>query len=110
MATISPQVINEYYWVCLRKTRFGRAEQLIRADVAAMCALATAPFDLHVHIAAHAVRDRTGYGWWDCLLLSSALAAGCRHFLSEDLQHDHDVDGLRIINPFLVEPADVLGE
>jgi predicted nucleic acid-binding protein len=29
---------------------------------------------------------------------------GCALLLTEDLQHDQDIDGVRIVNPFLVGP------
>ena len=30
----------------------------------------------------------------------STQVAGCRLLYSEDLQHDQDLDGLRVVNPF----------
>jgi predicted nucleic acid-binding protein len=38
---------------------------------------------------------------YDSLIVASALAAGCATLYTEDLQHDQQIEGLRIINPFL---------
>ena len=35
---------------------------------------------------------------------AAAQQQGCTLLLTEDLQHDRRIDGLRIINPFLVGP------
>jgi predicted nucleic acid-binding protein len=39
--------------------------------------------------------------WWDALVVSAALHAGCDRILSEDLQHGRRIAGLRVHNPFL---------
>ena len=52
--------------------------------------------------AALALQTSTGYGLYDCLILSSALQSGATVAFSEDLQHKQRIDGtLRIVNPFL---------
>jgi predicted nucleic acid-binding protein len=37
-------------------------------------------------------------------MVAAAQQQGCTLLLTEDLQHDQRVDGLRIVNPFLVGP------
>jgi predicted nucleic acid-binding protein len=39
------------------------------------------------------IQDATKFGWWDCTLLSSALLAGAKSFLSEDLQPERQLEG-----------------
>jgi predicted nucleic acid-binding protein len=41
-----------------------------------------------------------GFSFWDALILRSAKQAGCSVLLSEDLQQQREVDGVRIVNPF----------
>jgi predicted nucleic acid-binding protein len=48
---------------------------------------------LHIH-------SRWRYGFYDSLVIASALAAGCRTLLSEDLQQGQQLEGLTIIDPF----------
>jgi len=42
-----------------------------------------------------------GFSFWDALVLRAAKQAGCRVLLSEGLQDRQEVDGVRIVNPFL---------
>ncbi|RME20778.1 MAG: hypothetical protein D6806_15770 [Deltaproteobacteria bacterium] len=39
--------------------------------------------------------------FWDALVVQAAVAAGCEHLYSEDLQHGRKFGKLEIINPFL---------
>jgi predicted nucleic acid-binding protein len=48
--------------------------------------------------------------WWDALLLASAISAGCTHFLTEDAQGAPVIDGVMIVDPFVVAPESVLGK
>jgi len=38
--------------------------------------------------------------FWDALIIETALRAGARILWSEDMQHDREIDGLKIQNPF----------
>lgn len=39
--------------------------------------------------------------FWDAMLWATAQDAGVTLLLSEDFQHEHLLDGVRIVNPFL---------
>jgi predicted nucleic acid-binding protein len=54
---------------------------------------------------AWALQDLTGYSYWDSLMLAAALEQGCKYILTEDLQHERQVETLTIINPFQSTPA-----
>ena len=41
-----------------------------------------------------------GFGFYDALIVASALAAGCDTLLTEDLQAGRRIAGLTIVNPF----------
>jgi predicted nucleic acid-binding protein len=60
----------------------------------------TTTTDVSTLTRAWAICDETGYQWWDCLLLASAVGAACDLFLTEDLQHNRRIAGLRIVDPF----------
>lgn len=47
------------------------------------------------------IQARYGYGFYDSLIIAAALEAGCQRLLSEDMQHDQQIEQLRIVNPFL---------
>jgi predicted nucleic acid-binding protein len=54
-----------------------------------------------VHDAGMRLADTLGVSVYDAMILASALLAGCRTLVTEDLQHGQVVDGrLRIHNPF----------
>src|SRR4051794_12840185 len=40
------------------------------------------------------------FRFYDALIVAAALAAGCSHLYSEDLQHGQRFEGLTIVNPF----------
>lgn len=42
----------------------------------------------------------TKYSFYDSLIISAALKAGCSVLYSEDMQHDQQIQNLSIVNPF----------
>lgn len=108
MLNLNLQVLNELANVLFRKRKSLSNDQVFEA-VDKLSVLGTHPVSMPTIHAARAVRESTGYSWWDCLLLASAIELGCSHFLSEDLQDGHQIGGLTIINPFLHAPETILG-
>lgn len=96
---VSLQVLQEYFVTVTRKLGIDDAvacrkvELLAEFDVVAPdVADILAAIDLHrLH----------GFSFWDALILRSAKQAGCRVLLTEDLQDRQEVDGVRIVNPFV---------
>ena len=41
-----------------------------------------------------------GLSYWDAAILAAAKMLGCEAVYSEDMSHEEDYDGLRVINPF----------
>jgi predicted nucleic acid-binding protein len=106
-AIINLQVVNEFIAVSLRK--LGSADtRLVMAAADDLLRWGDVAIERHTVGRAWMLRHRTGYQWFDCLLLASALDAGCTLFLSEDMQHGHDVGGITIIDPFKSDRAVVL--
>jgi predicted nucleic acid-binding protein len=46
------------------------------------------------------VKQRWHFGFYDSLIVSAALEAGCETLFTEDLQHGQVLDGLRVVDPF----------
>lgn len=46
------------------------------------------------------LKERFQTSYWEAAILAAAQAANCRQLLSEDLNHDQDYDGVRVLNPF----------
>jgi predicted nucleic acid-binding protein len=101
---VGPQSLNECYRVLTEKRGLmPRSEaQLFVWALARFC---TAPYDFAVTQQAWRIQSAHRYGWWDCMLLGSATLAGCDLFLSEDMEHERTVEGLKIVNPFKLDPG-----
>jgi predicted nucleic acid-binding protein len=97
--TLSPQSLNETYRVLVQRRRLMPIDAA-RSYIRTLAPWAIAPLDAKTTERAFAVEDETGYGWWDCLMLASALQAECRLFVSEDLQDGREVASMRIASPF----------
>ncbi|WP_374989878.1 hypothetical protein [Rhizobium sp. TH2] len=60
------------------------------------------PIDVETHEGALVLPRRYNFSFYDALMVSSALRAGCQHLLSEDMHHSLHVESrLTILNPFL---------
>jgi len=100
---ISYQVIQEFANVATRKfaKRFSADEcqQFIDAAMQPLNRVSSSTELIH---AALALQTSTSYGFYDSLILASALQSGATVLFSEDLQHNQLINGtLRIVNPFL---------
>ena len=47
-----------------------------------------------------AIASRYHFSYWDSSILAAAALAGADTILTEDLQHDQVVEGIRVLNPF----------
>lgn len=102
---VSFQVLDEYYVVVTRKLKPGLNSEEARADVRDLLSWQPQTVDGDVVDAAWAVEDTFGLSFRDALVVAAAQVANARYLLTEDLQHGQDLDGLTVLNPFLVEPG-----
>jgi predicted nucleic acid-binding protein len=98
---ISFQVVQEFLNVATRKPqrRMSQAEaqQYLAQVLMPLCEVwPTAS----LYSDALSVADETGWSFYDSVIVSSALAAGCGAVLTEDLQTGRLIRGLEIRNPF----------
>jgi predicted nucleic acid-binding protein len=107
LLVLSPQSLAECYVVVAEK-RGLMPRNDARRFVRAWRPYCTAPYDFEVAQQAWRLQDRYEFAWWDCMLLASALLAGCGTFFSEDMHHEQDVDGMTILNPFRLDPSHAL--
>jgi predicted nucleic acid-binding protein len=101
---LSPQSLNECYRA-LTERRDLLPRHAARAYVISLLRFCTAPYDFDVTRRAWQIQERHRFGWWNTMLLASASLARCGVFFSEDMQHEHSVDGLTILNPFRLKPS-----
>lgn len=104
---ISPQVCAETKSVAERKLRIRPAE--VRKIVLQLLPWCTAPQTGEEVRRALDLADRWRMSWWDSLILASAIGAECTHLVTEDAQSAPVIEGVRLIDPFLVAPQDILG-
>ena len=53
------------------------------------------------------LEDRFGFSFWDSLIVAAVHMASCDVLLTEDLQHEADIDGVRILDPFRLPIGEV---
>jgi predicted nucleic acid-binding protein len=100
---LSPQSLNECYRIVTDRRPIMPREHA-RRFIGALSSFCVAPSGYEVTRQAWRIQDATKFVWRDCTLLSSALLAGAKYFLSEDLQHERQLDGMTILNPFRLDP------
>lgn len=104
---ISSQVLNELYNNAITRFPGPRTVALVRAQVRRLRVWQPPHLDAYTVDGAWGLQDRYGLGYWDALILSSAHQQGCRYLLSEGFEHGRQMDAVRILNPFLVAPAEL---
>lgn len=98
---ISVQVLNEFANVSSRKLALPWREIEQRIEVVSTLVGAVAPLSLDEHAAARKIARTRKIGFYDALIIASALAYDCDELLSEDFQSDARFGRLRVRNPFL---------
>ena len=54
------------------------------------------------------IEARFGVPYWDALIVASAQHTGCGYLLTEDLQHGQQLGAVTVMNPFSVQPHELL--
>lgn len=107
---LSFQVLQEFYITVTEKLEPGMSAARAQEDVQSLFAWKPIPVDQVVMEGAWHIQSRFKISWWDSLIVSAALQAGCRYVLTEDLQEGQNFGELRVINPFVQTPSDVFDE
>lgn len=89
-AAVSVQVLNELVAVARRKLAMNWTE-VAEAVAVIQQTCAVEPLTVEIHNGALRLAEQYRLAWYDALIVSAALAAGCRALYSEDMH-----DGLRI--------------
>jgi predicted nucleic acid-binding protein len=101
---LSTQVLNEFYWNVRRKFTSVLSGGDARTEVRRYQHWQPWLIDHATVESAWAVEARHGLAYWDALTVASAQQLGCSVLLTEDLQHGQSIDGVLIVNPFVVGP------
>jgi predicted nucleic acid-binding protein len=98
---LSLQVLQEYFVTVTRKLRVDA--QIARRKVELLAEFDVVAPDLDDILAAIDLHRLLGFSFWDALVLRTAKEAACTVLLSEDLQPGRTIDGVQIVNPFVLE-------
>lgn len=96
---LSMQVLQEFYVNVVRKIASPISKMQARAVISnySPWCVDTGWRDLP---AAFQVEDDTRVGFWDALIIASAVKSGASRLLTEDLNPGQFIRGLRVENPF----------
>ena len=98
---ISVQVLNEFANVAHRKLKRSWPEIIDALDGLRILFPRPQPIGTAEHEVALTLARRYGFGFYDSLIIASALKAGCQTLWSEDMHNGQVIDGqLAIRNPF----------
>lgn len=100
---VSYQVAQEWFNVVFRKASVPlTAEQAALLYLRLFKPLWRIQSSHELLDAALDLHHRDAISWWDSLIVAAAIQGGCERILSEDLQHNRKIRGIRILNPFRV--------
>lgn len=98
---ISYQVAQEFVNVAVRRFEqplsFAECEQYFVTVLKPLLAIHSSPA---LYLEGLRISGRYRFGWYDSLIVASALEGRCAILYTEDLQSRRDIEGLRIENPF----------
>jgi predicted nucleic acid-binding protein len=96
---VSTQVLQEFAATALRKLRLP--PELIRERMVFYSGFEVINAAVPLIMMALDLRMIYPLSFWDAMIVQAAREASCTILLSEDLQTDATISGVRIINPFL---------
>ncbi len=102
------QVLEEFYAKVTKK--WPAAREQARAEVRDLLAWRPVQVEGEVIERAWKLQDRYRLSFWDALIVAAAKSASCRYLLTEDLQSDQSLDGVRVVDPFLCGPDSLADE
>lgn len=96
---VSLQVLQEYFVSATRKLKLDAELAKRRVEVFARFHVAEPTVgDILAAIDLHRLHR---FSYWDALVIRCASQSGCSVLMTEDMQHGLEIDGVRIVNPFL---------
>ena len=98
---VSIQVLQEFYAQATRGSAPGAlTHEQAAGAVESLTRFPVQDMTLDVLRLALAIRERFGLSYWDGAILAAARISGCDIVYSEDMSHEQDYDGVRVVNPF----------
>ena len=105
---VSYQVLQEFYARVTQK--WAGSQQAARDEVLDLLSWQPVTIDFVLVESAWRIQDRYKLSFGDALIVAAAKAASCQYLLTDDMHGVPKVDGVTIVNPFALDPAQVLGD
>jgi predicted nucleic acid-binding protein len=99
MGTLSVQVLQEFYVNVTRKISSPLPKSAARLVVGSYSQWCTETTPAEISLAFR-IEDESRIGFWDALIVASAIKGRASRILSEDLNAGQMIAGVRIENPF----------
>jgi predicted nucleic acid-binding protein len=99
---LSLQTLSEFFASTTRKGKLTAAEASAHVEDLQTLFPIVAATPGSLRLAMRAVQQHS-LSFWDAMQWAVAKQAGATLLLSEDLQHDRELEGVRFRNPFLVD-------
>jgi predicted nucleic acid-binding protein len=96
---LSLQVLQEYFVTATKKLHIDPA--IVRRKVELLAEFDVVAPGVDDILAAIDIHRLRGFSFWDALVVQSAKQSGCSALFSEDMQHGQEIEGVRIVNPFV---------
>ncbi|MGA9389054.1 MAG: PIN domain-containing protein [Candidatus Sulfotelmatobacter sp.] len=96
---LSTQVLQEFYVNVTRKIAkpLSKVEARLIVNSYSIWCSETTPAEI---AAAFRIEDESRIGFWDALIVASAVKSGATRIFSEDLNAQQKIAGIRVENPF----------
>lgn len=96
---ISTQVLKEFAAVMIGK--FKQPPLEVKAIINDLALFEVIPLDVNLIKEAIDIHLLNQISFWDSLIISAAKSAHCQVLVTEDMQHEAVIAGVRIQNPFV---------
>jgi predicted nucleic acid-binding protein len=97
---LSMQVLQEFYVNVIRKIASPLSKETARGVVSTYLIWCVETSSQEISAAFH-IEDEARIGFWDALIVATAVKAGADRILTEDLNAGQTISGLLIENPFI---------
>lgn len=93
------QVLAEYYRVLTQKQGYpaDEAREMLIVWIETFGSIETTP---DIIVAAADITATGEVSFWDAIVLASAISAGCRILISEDMRSGFNFSGITVVDPF----------
>ena len=98
---LSTQVLSEFFVTVTKKIEVPLPVDIAKKEIILLKAAEIVDVDYHSIVKAIQVSVKNKLSYWDSLVIASAVKAGCREIVTEDMNHAQVIEGVMLRNPFI---------